>query len=88
MWIDLEPDPAGAAQRQYLKDRGASLFGVVTAPGQPGDVVVPGGDLPPAYRVLTAAMPVQMLAYASGRARGLDPGTMRYLGWPVPVTVE
>lgn len=83
VWIDLEPDPAGRAQREYLRERGASLAGVVTADGQPGDILVPGLDLPPVWRVLGAAMPVQMLAYASARARGLEPGTMRYLGWVV-----
>lgn len=30
-----------------------------------------------------AALPVQLFAYAAARARNLEPGIMRYLGWVV-----
>lgn len=83
VWIDLEPDALSRAQRLSLQDKGADLWGVVTAEPGSGDVVVPLAGLPAPFRTLPAALPLQLLAFAAGRARGLAPGNMRYMGWVV-----
>jgi fructoselysine-6-P-deglycase FrlB-like protein len=44
---------------------------------------IPAFDLPEVYRILPAAMPVQMIAYQTAEALGLEAGEMRYLSWVV-----
>jgi hypothetical protein len=39
--------------------------------------------LPEAYRVLSAVMPVQMIAFQTAANLGVEAGEMRYLDWVV-----
>jgi glucosamine--fructose-6-phosphate aminotransferase (isomerizing) len=83
VWVDLDPDAVAEGHLQDLRAKGAQMVGLVSDRAYACDIDLPSFDLPPVYRVLTAALPLQLFAYLSALARGLDPGEMRYLDWIV-----
>jgi fructoselysine-6-P-deglycase FrlB-like protein len=83
VWIDLAPDELSRAQYQAVAAKGGSLICVGPQAGGHTGVDVPAFDLPEVYRILPAAMPVQMIAYQTAAALGLEAGQMRYLSWVV-----
>ncbi len=83
VWIDLAPDALSRAQYQGVAAKGGSLICVGPEAGGPTGIYVPAFNLPEVYRILPAAMPVQMIAYQSAAALGLEAGEMRYLSWVV-----
>ena len=83
IWIDLQPDMLSAGQQQKITSKGGEWVRLVLEGAYPGDFTLPDFDLPEAFRILTAMMPVQMIAYQSAANRGLDAGNMRYVTWVV-----
>ena len=81
--IDLTPDELSRAQYQEVAGKGGSLITVGPEASGPNAIYVPAFDLPEVYRILPAAMPVQMIAYQTAAALGLVAGEMRYLSWVV-----
>jgi len=82
VWIDLAPDDRSRAMfASAFSHGGRWLKLVVDDPGS--DFELRSHDLPAAFRVLPAAMPVQLIAWKSADALGIDAGAMRYLGWVV-----
>lgn len=83
VWIDLAPDQVSRAQYQEVAGKGGSLICVgPEATGSTG-IYIPSFNLPEVYRILPAAIPVQMIAYQTAAALGLEAGEMRYLSWVV-----
>ena len=83
VWIDLTPDELSRAQYQEVAGKGGSLITVGPEASGLNAIYVPAFDLPEVYRILPAAMPVQMIAYQTAAALGLVAGEMRYLSWVV-----
>jgi fructoselysine-6-P-deglycase FrlB-like protein len=83
VWIDLAPDQLSRAQYQAVAGKGGSLICIGPEASGPTAIFVPDFDLPEVYRILPAAMPVQMIAYQAAAALGLVAGEMRYLSWVV-----
>ena len=83
VWIDLAPDEVSRAQFQEMAAKGGLLIRVSPEAKGPNGINVPAFDLPEVYRILPAAMPVQMIAYQTAAALGLVAGEMRYLSWVV-----
>ena len=83
VWIDLAPDELSRAQYQEVAGKGGSFISVGPEASGPNAIYVPAFDLPEVYRILPAAMPVQMIAYQTAAALGLVAGEMRYLSWVV-----
>ncbi len=83
VWIDLAPDALSRAQYQEVTDKGGVLICIGPEAAGPQAFNIPAFDLPEVYRILPAAMPVQMVAYQSAAALGLQAGDMRYLSWVV-----
>jgi glucosamine--fructose-6-phosphate aminotransferase (isomerizing) len=83
VWVDLDPDGAAERQLHEVQAKGAQMLRLVSDGAYSSDIELPSFGLPPVYRVLTAALPLQLFAYLSALARGLDPGEMRYLDWIV-----
>jgi len=90
VWIDLIPDQTSARQYREVVSRGGTLiplslpaaypYAPLAGEGSMG-LVVPVADLPEAYRVIPAAMPIQLIAQQTAANRGLVAGQMRYVGW-------
>jgi len=81
VWIDLLPDATSERQWRDVSSRGGALI-PVTLPGAYAEgIAVSAGDLPEAYRVIPAALPIQLLAHQAAENRGLVAGQMRYVGW-------
>jgi fructoselysine-6-P-deglycase FrlB-like protein len=83
VWIELEPNPFGRDYVKFMQQKGGTFCTISTGAAPGAQIAIPSFDLPEAYRILLAAMPVQMIAYQSGHNRGLQPGEMRYLNWVV-----
>ena len=83
VWIDLAPDEVSRAQYQEMAAKGGLLICVGPEAEGLNGINVPAFDLPEVYRILPAAMPVQMIAYQTAAALGLVAGEMRYLSWVV-----
>ena len=83
VWIDLTPDDLSRAQYQEVAGKGGTLICVGPEAMGPAGFTIPAFDLPEVYRILPAAMPVQMIAYQSATNLGLQAGEMRYLNWVV-----
>jgi fructoselysine-6-P-deglycase FrlB-like protein len=81
VWIDLLPDATSARQYRDVATRGGSLVPLSLPDAYAEGIVVPVADLPEAYRVIPAALPIQMLAQQAAANRGLVAGQMRYVGW-------
>jgi glucosamine--fructose-6-phosphate aminotransferase (isomerizing) len=79
VWIDLAPDALSRAQYGEVAGKGGVLICVGPEAAGPDGFNIPAFDLPEVYRILPAAMPVQMIAYQSAAALGLQAGDMRYL---------
>jgi fructoselysine-6-P-deglycase FrlB-like protein len=87
-WIDLAPDEFSHAQAKAVLGRGGRWITVgpnaeETNRDETCAFNIPDFDLPEAYRILPAAMPVQLVACQSATRLGLTPGEMRYLSWVV-----
>ncbi len=83
VWIDLAPDALSRDQYREVAGKGGALICVGPKATGPSGFNIPAFDLPEVYRILPAAMPVQMIAYQSAAALGLQAGDMRYLSWVV-----
>jgi len=83
VWIDLAPDVLSRAQYREVAGKGGALICVGPEAAGPTGFKIPAFDLPEVYRILPAALPVQMIAYQSAAALGLRAGDMRYLNWVV-----
>jgi fructoselysine-6-P-deglycase FrlB-like protein len=83
VWIDLAPDEQSRAQYEEVAGKGGSLICVGPEARGPHAICVPSFDLPEVYCLLPAAIPVQMIAYQTAAALGLEAGEMRYLSWVV-----
>jgi fructoselysine-6-P-deglycase FrlB-like protein len=82
-WIDLAPSARTRAQLAELARHGGSVE-VVSLDGAYDDALAfPAGTLPEAFRVLTPALAVQLIAWRVATAAGEEPGAMRYLDWVV-----
>ncbi len=81
--IQLDNDPIAEKYRRFIVRKGGQLA-VIKVNGDPqSSLSIPSFDLPAPYRIIPAAMPIQMIAYHSGVRRGHVPGEMRYLNWVV-----
>jgi glucosamine 6-phosphate synthetase-like amidotransferase/phosphosugar isomerase protein len=83
VWIDLAPDELSRAQYRQVAGKGGALICIGPEAIGPASFNIPTFDLPEVYRILPAAMPVQMIAYQTAAALGLEAGEMRYLSWVV-----
>lgn len=83
VWIDLMPDALSRKQRQSVFAKGGRWITISPESDDDRKFLVPDFGLPEAYRVILAAMIVQMIAYQSATNAGLNPGEMRYLNWVV-----
>jgi glucosamine--fructose-6-phosphate aminotransferase (isomerizing) len=83
VWIDLAPDELSRAQYMGVAAKGGSLICIGPEAKGSDSFTIPAFDLPEVYRILPAAMPVQMIAYQTAEALGLEAGEMRYLSWVV-----
>ena len=83
VWIDLLPDGLTRKQRQTIFEKGGEWIAIGPEIEAKSGFVVPGFDLPEAYRIIPATMIVQLIAYQSATNRGLNAGDMRYLNWVV-----
>jgi glucosamine 6-phosphate synthetase-like amidotransferase/phosphosugar isomerase protein len=82
VWIDLSPSPLSYERFAAAFSRGGRWLGVAVGESR-ADLCLPTFDLPEAYRVLSAAMPLQMIAYQTATNLGLEAGELRYLNWVV-----
>ena len=82
VWIDLSPSQRSHERFATAISRGGKWWGIAMGNSQ-ADLRLPSFGLPEAYRVLIAAMPLQMIAYQTSKNLGLEPGEMRYLNWVV-----
>jgi len=83
VWIDLAPDELSRAQYQQVAAMGGLLIRISPEAKGPDGFPIPTFDLPEVYRILPAAMPVQMIADRTAAVLGLQAGDMRYLSWVV-----
>jgi glucosamine 6-phosphate synthetase-like amidotransferase/phosphosugar isomerase protein len=83
VWIDLAPDELSRSQYRDVAGKGGSLICIGPEASGAAGFYIPAFDLPEVYRVLPAAMTVQMIAYQTAAAQGLAAGEMRYLSWVV-----
>ena len=83
VWIDLAPDELSRAQYRAIAGKGGTLLYIGPEATGSAAFTIPTFDLPEVYRILPAAMPVQMIAYQTAAALGLQAGDMRYLSWVV-----
>ena len=83
VWIDLQPDELSSSQYRSMCSKQGHLITIAPGAGYSTQFHLPHFDLPPAYRLLPAALPVQLLAYQSAANLGLQAGEMRYLDWVV-----
>ena len=83
VWIDLAPDEISRAQFRQVAAKGGSLICIGPEAEGPAGFTTPAFDLPEVYRLLPAAMPVQMIANQTASVLGLHAGEMRYLNWVV-----
>ncbi len=81
VWIDLLPDATSARQYRDVLSRGGTLIPLSLPGAYSEGIAVPVGDLPEAYRVIPAALPIQLMAQQAAANRGLVAGQMRYIGW-------
>jgi fructoselysine-6-P-deglycase FrlB-like protein len=82
VWIDLSPDARSrAAFAQAASHGGCWLRLMADAPES--DFDLPSLGLPPQFRVLAAAMPIQLVAWQTATRLGIEAGSMRYLDWVV-----
>lgn len=83
VWIDLAPTSVSRSMYAEVAGKGGSVICIGPEAGGPAGFNIPTFDLPEVYRILPAAMPVQMIAYQSAANLGLQAGDMRYLSWVV-----
>jgi fructoselysine-6-P-deglycase FrlB-like protein len=82
IWIDLTPSESSRALFNRVCSHGGHWLGLAVEDNQ-ADFCIPSFGLPEAYRVLSAVMPVQLIAYQTASNLGLEAGRMRYLDWVV-----
>ncbi len=83
-WIDLEPNDRTRELYAEINSKEGTIITVSPDSNTyPDWFVLPSGELPVEYRVLSAAMVIQMATYHASTARGNEPGEMRYLNWLV-----
>ena len=83
-WIDLDPDERSVQLFEEANSKNGTLIPI--SPREdlyPQGIILPSGDLPESFRIFSAALVVQLAAYATAVARGQEPGEMRYLNWLV-----
>jgi glucosamine 6-phosphate synthetase-like amidotransferase/phosphosugar isomerase protein len=83
VWIDLQPDVLSASQYRKICSKQGHLATIAPGAAYSNQFKLPAFDLPAPYRVLPAALPVQLLAYQSAANLGLEAGEMRYLDWVI-----
>ena len=83
VWIDLQPDELSTIQYHKICSKQGHLVMVAPGAAYSNQFNLPTFDLPAPYRVLSAALPVQLLAYQSAANLGLQAGEMRYLDWVI-----
>jgi glucosamine--fructose-6-phosphate aminotransferase (isomerizing) len=83
VWIDLDGDKFARRYIEFMIEKGARIFAICSDGDPATEMAIPSFNLPPQYRVIMAAMPVQMIAYCSGVCKGHEPGEMRYLSWVI-----
>lgn len=83
VWIDLFPDELSRKLYQKVFAKGGRWIAVGSEAYGGGAITIPDFDLPEAYRIIPAAIPVQLIAYQSAINQGLEAGDMRYLSWVV-----
>lgn len=81
VWIDLSPSSLSERQYHTVAAKGGSLITITSRNSYTDGMTVPANDLPEPYRVIPAALPVQLIAYQTAANRGLQAGDMRYVDW-------
>ena len=82
VWIDLSPDEHSRSMFSRASSHGGRWMKLmVDDPASDFPLISHG--LPTSFRVLAAAMPVQLFAWQTAERLGIEAGTMRYLGWVV-----
>ncbi len=82
VWIDLAPNERSRGMFARARARGGRWL-TVSVDEPDSSFSLPSLGLSPAYRVLPAATPLQLIAYQSAANRGIEAGDMRYTGWVV-----
>lgn len=82
-WIDLVPTTATRAMHAELCGHGGQIEVVAPLGAYPRSWSLPLAELPESWRVVPAAVPVQLLAHRLALVHGQEPGVMRYQGWVI-----
>lgn len=83
VFIDLESREQDGEYIEYIQKLGGNVESVRMGVDPSERLAIPLFNLPVEYRILPAAMPVQMIADKSATRRGREAGKMRYVGWVI-----
>jgi len=82
VWIDLSPSAHSKAKFAQAFSHGGRWIKLMMDDAE-SDFSLRSHGLPTSFRVLLAAMPVQLIAWRTAETLGIEAGEMRYLEWVV-----
>lgn len=83
VFINLENREQDVAYIEYIQELGGSVERLRVGGDPSESLAIPSFNLPVEYRILPAAMPVQIIADKSAARQGREAGKMRHVGWVI-----